>query len=245
MPWVEHLRELRIRLIRVGAIFLSCFVLCFFWAQELYDILAAPLADVLRERGRDSSMIYTALPEVFFAYVRISLFAALCFSFPYGAFQLWQFIAPALYKKERHVIVPLLLMLPLLFAIGALFAYHIVLPAAFHFFSSFIGGEAMTMRLEAKVSDYLSLTMSLIFSFGAAFLLPVFLILLARVGMVTVKQLVSWRRYAIVLAFLVAAILTPPDIISQILLALPIILLYEGSIIIIRLTKGKREQHHA
>lgn len=242
MPLVEHLRELRHRLLHYGGVFIVCFLLALGWAQEIYDILAAPLAQSLQQQGRTATMIYTQLPEVFFAYVRVAFFVALCVSFPYGCYQLWQFIAPALYQKERRLVLPLLWMMPVLFAAGALFAYHVVLPLAWHFFSSFGGGESMAMRLEAKVSDYLSLSMALIFSFGASFLLPIFLVLLVRAKMVTLAQLIAWRRYAIVTAFLLAAILTPPDVISQILLAVPLILLYEASVVIIRLTKGKNHE---
>lgn len=242
MSLLSHLREFRRRLLRFVFVFLLFFAIAFAHAQEIYDFLAYPLAQTLENMGRDSAMIYTSMPEVFFAYVRVALFAALCLSFPYGAIELWLFIAPALYKNEKRVFLPLLLLTPIFFGLGAFFAYQFVLPTAWQFFASFAGGEWMTMRLEAKVGEYLSLAMALIFSFGAAFLLPIFLFLLVHMNIVSRQELAAQRRYAVVVAFVLAAILTPPDVISQILLAVPLILLYEGTLLLIYLTHRKSNE---
>ena len=183
-------------------------------------------------------MIFTALHEGFFTQIKVGFFTALCITFPIFSIQVWKFIAPGLYKNEKQAFLPFLIATPVLFTAGAAMVYYIVTPMAWGFFVSFeMGGEvgALPIELEPRISEYLSLMMRLIFAFGLAFELPVILLLLARAGLVTPEGLAEKRKIAIVIAFVAAAILTPPDVISQLLLALPIILLYELSIFSARL----------
>ena len=193
-------------------------------------------------------MIYTALHEAFFTYIKVGFFFAACVSFPIVSMQLWLFIAPGLYKHERRAFVPFLAATPVLFTLGAAMVYYLVVPLAWKFFLGFEhpgGNGDLPLVLEPKVDQYLSLVMRLIFAFGAAFELPVLIILLAKVWIVSVAGLRAKRKYAIVVAFVTAAILTPPDVISQVLLAIPIIVLYEISIICARFIEKKREDDAA
>jgi sec-independent protein translocase protein TatC len=247
MPLMEHLVELRRRLvISIGA-FVVCFFVGYAIAEPIYQFLVEPLAHLLEgQQGR--RMIYTALHEAFFTYVKVGFFFAACISFPIVSIQIWLFIAPGLYKHERKALMPFLAATPFLFLLGASMVYYIVIPLAWQFFLGFEspGKEGnLAIVLEPKVGEYLSLVMRLIFAFGVAFELPVFLVLLARVGLTTAAGLASKRRYAIVIAFVAAAILTPPDVISQVLLAIPIIVLYEISIICARFIEKKREDDAA
>jgi sec-independent protein translocase protein TatC len=236
MPLLEHLLELRNRLMYSAAAILAGFVLCYFFADNIYQFLVRPLADVYgHEAGR--RMIYTGLTEAFFTYVKVAFWAGAFLTFPIVATQLWLFIAPGLYRNEKQAFLPFLLATPILFFAGGAFVYYLVFPLAWQFFVGFETAAApgqLPIQLEARVSEYLDLVMKLIFAFGLAFELPVAITLLGRVGIVTSAQLASGRRYAIVGMFVVAAILTPPDVISQISLALPMILLYELSILIVR-----------
>jgi sec-independent protein translocase protein TatC len=235
MPLIDHLMELRQRLLWSVGAFGITFVLCYFFSQEIYGFLAQPLADILAQQGGgDRRMIYTALYEAFFTYLKVAFFGAVFFSFPMWATQLWLFIAPGLYRSEKRAIRPFLVMSPVLFLMGAALAYYFIFPLAWKFFISFetpVGAGGIPIQLEAKVGEYLDLVMALILAFGISFQLPVLLILLVRVGIMEVDTLRKGRRYAIVGMFVVAAILTPPDIISQVGLAVPLILLYEFSII--------------
>ncbi len=240
-PLLEHLVELRTRLIRSVVGFLVVFVASYFVAEPIYQFLVQPLADVLEREG--ARLIYTALHEVFFTYVKVALFAALFLTFPFIAIQLWMFIAPGLYKHEKQAFLPFLVLTPVLFFAGGALVYYVMFPLAWQFFVSFEsigGGGTLPIQLEAKVNEYLSLVMKLIFAFGLCFQLPLLLTLLARVGMVTATGLAEKRKYAIVAAFIAAAILTPPDPISQISLAIPVILLYEGSIFAVRIVEKRR-----
>ncbi len=243
MPLIEHLMELRQRLLwSVGAFFIA-FALCYYFSTNIYGFLAQPLANVLFEQGGgDRRMIFTALYEAFFTYLKVAFFGAIFFSFPIWATQLWLFIAPGLYRSEKRTIMPFLVASPILFLLGAALAYYFIFPLAWHFFISFetpAGAGTVPIQLEAKVSEYLSLVMHMILAFGLAFQMPVGLVLLCKVGILNVAALRKGRRYAIVGMFVVAAIITPPDVISQVGLAVPLILLYEISILFAAWTTPK------
>ena len=234
MPLVEHLTELRRRLLYSLAAFVALFLVCFYFADPFFNFLVEPLARVWEgQEGR--RLIYTALHEKFFTNIKVAFFAAAFLAFPVMASQIWIFVAPGLYKREKKAFLPFLVATPVLFFAGGLFVYYLLLPVAWQFFSSFeqlAGENVLAITLEPKVNEYLSLVMRLIFAFGLSFELPVALLILVRVGFATVDGLKKKRRYAIVVAFVAAAILTPPDPLSQLALAIPIILLYEASILI-------------
>ncbi|MCS5608574.1 MAG: twin-arginine translocase subunit TatC, partial [Alphaproteobacteria bacterium] len=244
MPLIEHLIELRNRLLwSIGALVVG-FVLCYLVADEMYRFLVQPLADLMEgQPGR--RMIYTALHEAFFTQLKVAFFGSVCLTFPIVAGQLWIFVAPGLYKQERRAFLPFLLATPVLFVMGAALVYYLIFPLAWQFFMSFettASAGTLAIVMEPKVNEYLSLVMKLIFAFGLSFQLPVVLMLMARAGMVTSKGLAEKRKYAVVLTFATAALLTPPDIISQIGLGIPILLLYEISILGTKLVEKKRAE---
>jgi sec-independent protein translocase protein TatC len=228
---LDHLIELRRRLIWSLLAILGGFAVSYAFAGDIYEFLVRPLATVSGEEQR--RLIYTGLTEAFLTYIELAFWTGCFVAFPIVAAQIWMFVAPGLYKEERRAFLPFLIATPVFFLMGAAMAYYIVFPMAWKFFLSFevpAAAGVLPIQLEARVSEYLSLSMSVIFAFGLAFELPVLLVLLARVGVVSATKLSSFRRYAIVLIFAAAAVLTPPDLISMISLALPMMLLYELSI---------------
>ena len=246
-PLLDHLVELRNRLIHSILAFFIAFIGCFFFAEIIYSFLAQPLADALADQP-ERRMIATALQETFLTYVKVGAFGALCLAFPFMAAQLWLFIAPGLYRQEKRAFLPFLVMTPVMFTLGASFVYYILMPMAIRFFLGFEapGGDgSLPIELEARVSEYLGLVMTLIFAFGLCFQLPILLTLLGRVGIVTSAGLKSARRYAVVGVFVLAAVVTPPDIISQLSLAAPLIFLYEVSVWLVRMIEKKREKEDA
>ncbi|PPR64731.1 MAG: Sec-independent protein translocase protein TatC [Alphaproteobacteria bacterium MarineAlpha4_Bin2] len=244
IPLLDHLVELRQRLLYSLVGFLVCFFLAFYFAAEIFNFLVQPLTD-LWDGEESRRLIYTALQEKFITEVKVAFFTAAFIGFPLIANQIWMFVAPGLYKHEKKAFAPFLIATPVLFFIGGSFVYYFVLPVAWTFFVGFEQAGAdgtMAIALEPKVNEYLSLVMRLVFAFGISFELPVVMILLARSGIVSSEGMKEKRRYAILIAFVAAAILTPPDPLSQIGLAIPIIFLYEVSIYCAKLVERGKEK---
>jgi sec-independent protein translocase protein TatC len=244
MPLLDHLVELRNRLMYSAAAILVGFLVCYIFAADIYEFLVRPLAKIYADLGyTDRRMIYTGLTEAFFTYIKVAFWAGTFITFPFVATQLWLFIAPGLYKNEKEAFLPFLAATPILFFAGGAFVYYFVFPNAWRFFVSFetpvAGPGELPIQLEARVGEYLDLVMKLIFAFGITFQLPVALTLLAKVGITSTAQLRKFRRYAYVGMFIIAAILAPPDVITQIGLAVPLIGLYEISILCARWIEPK------
>ena len=241
-PLLDHLIELRQRLIRALYAFSAAFVVCFYFSRSIYNILTWPYVRVVG--AEQAKLIATHFLEQFYTNIRLSMFGALFIAFPVIATQIYKFVAPGLYRNEKQAFLPYLIATPIFFLAGALLVYFGVMPLLIRFSVSLqqvnVAGEA-TIELLPKVSEYLSLIMTLVFAFGAAFQLPVVLTLLGQVGIIDSKWLSSMRRYAIVGVTGLAALLTPPDLISMTTLMLPLLLLYEGAVIAVKIIEKRRE----
>ncbi len=241
-PLLEHLEEFRTRIIRVAIVFALAVGITYFFARDIYGFLVAPLAAADPATHR---MIYTDLTEAFFTYLKLACFGGFILTFPILAWQLYGFMAPGLYKRERRVVVPFLLAAPVLFGLGAAMAYYLILPNAWRFFLHFESGGGETVlpiQLEARVSEYLDLVTHIILAFGISFQMPVILALLGRAGIVSAASLASARRFAILGIVLFAGVVTPPDVFSQLALAVPMFGLYEISILSCRMLERRRAQ---
>tara|TARA_B100001121_G_scaffold7080_1_gene6020 strand:+ start:4227 stop:4997 length:771 start_codon:yes stop_codon:yes gene_type:complete len=241
--FVSHLAELRKRLINSFIFLIIFFIGCYFFAENLYGFLVEPYAKAVRDDEIERRLIFTALQETFLTYLKVSFFVAFFVTCPFILMQIWKFIAPGLYKHEKLAILPYLILTPVLFFLGGILVYYLVMPLAIKFFLSFESTGLTTnlpIQLEAKVNEYLSLIMKLIFAFGISFQLPVVLSLLARVGLIDSEFLKKRRKYVVVIIFAAAALLTPPDPITQIGLAIPLLILYELSIFSVRFIENKK-----
>ena len=247
--FISHLAELRKRLIHSFIFLIIFFVGCYFFAEYLYGFLVEPFAKAVKNDGTERRLIFTALQETFLTYLKVSFFAAFFLTCPFILIQIWKFIAPGLYEHEKSAIIPYLVLTPILFLLGGMLVYYLIMPLAIKFFLSFESAGLSTnlpIQLEAKVNEYLSLVMKLIFAFGMSFQLPVVLSLLARIGFIDAKFLKQRRKYVVVIIFAAAALLTPPDPITQIGLAVPLLILYELSIFSVSLIEKKiKEKEHA
>lgn len=236
LSFTEHLEELRKRFIICLVAVGIGFLLSYGFSKQLYQLLALPIRDVLQD---DNSFIFTSLTEPFVTYLKLAFFSGIALASPVIIYQIWAFVAPGLYRHEKKYAVPFVLLATLFFASGVLFCFLVVLPVACSFFAGFTQSGMIEMKL--KMSDYLSFTSMFMLAFGVIFELPIVILLLARIGIVNHRQLAKNRKYAILLAFIVGAILTPPDVLSQCLMAVPMVVLYEISIVIARIFGKKPE----
>ena len=252
-PLIEHLAELRNRLIHMVVAFLIGMIICFTVATPIFNFLTNPLCQVLADRGQDCDLIFISPQEGFFVAIKVSLLGGLILSFPYLAMQVWRFVAPGLYKNEKGAFLPFLLASPFMFALGASFAFYVVTPLAYEFFLGFqqfgSGGEAvpdaaaapLSVVFQGSAQEYLNLTIKFIVAFGMCFQLPVLLTLMGKVGLVSAEGLKSVRKYAVVAILLLAALVTPPDVITQVILFVVVYGLYEVSIFLVGRVEVKRE----
>jgi len=242
--FVEHLTELRGRLIKSFIYLFICFIISYYFAENIYAFLVQPYAEAVKGDTTSRRLIYTALHETFITYLKVAFFTAMFVSSPIILTQIWKFIAPGLYKIEKRALLPYLVATPTLFLLGGMLVYYLVMPLAIKFFLTFETSAQVTslpIQLEAKVNEYLSLIMRLIFAFGISFQLPVLLSLLARAGFIDSEYLKKRRKYVVVIIFAIAALLTPPDPITQIGLAIPLLILYELSILSVRIIEKKKK----
>tara|TARA_X000000368_G_scaffold408535_1_gene389304 strand:- start:208 stop:1044 length:837 start_codon:yes stop_codon:yes gene_type:complete len=245
-PLIEHLTELRSRLIRSVVAFAICMILAFTVATDIFNFLANPIVEMLKENGQAPDLIFTGLQQGFMVNIRISLFGGFIVSFPYISFQLWKFVAPGLYKDEKSAFLPFLLASPILFLLGSAFAFYIVMPLAFDFFLGFQQeneeiSDLVGITYLGTINEYLGLTMKFIIAFGLCFQLPVLLTLMGKAGLVTSEVLARSRKYAVVGILVLAAVVTPPDVITQIILFTVVYALYEVSVILVKWVEKKRE----
>ncbi len=256
-PLIEHLVELRNRLINALIAFCIAMLLAFTVAGPIFNFLAAPIARLLVEHGQQPELIYTGLQQGFMVRVKISVFGGFILAFPIIAYQLWRFVAPGLYRKEKNALLPFLIASPVLFAIGGAFAFYVVMPIAYDFFLSFqqfgsaelvtgaqqatAGDDQVRIQFLGTINEYLGLTMKFIIAFGLCFQMPVLLTLMGKAGIVTSGQLAGYRRYAVIALLFISAVATPPDVMSQLTLFVAIYPLYEISIILIRGVERRRE----
>jgi len=242
--FIEHLTELRSRLVKSFIYLFIFFGICYFFAENIYGFLVEPYAQAVKDDPTNRRLIFTALHETFITYLKVAFFTSMFVTSPIILTQIWKFIAPGLYKNEKRALLPYLIATPTLFLLGGMLVYYLVMPLAIKFFLSFETTAQLSglpIQLEAKVNEYLSLIMRLIFAFGISFQLPVLLSLLARVGFVDSEYLKKRRKYVVVIIFAVAAILTPPDPITQIGLGIPLLILYELSILSVKLIEKKKK----
>ena len=235
----QHLKELRKRIFYSLVMLLIAICICYYYSKGIYNFFLIPLADIYKDSSHHK-MIYTGLTEAFFTYLKLASYAGFFISFPFIAMQFYIFLAPGLYKNEKKVLIPFLVAAPILFLLGGMMVYYLVFPLAWKFFLSFeLKDSLIPILFEARISEYLSLVLHLIFAFGIAFQLPIILTLLAKVGVINSDFLIKKRKIAIVIIFAVAAVITPPDVISQIALALPMMVLYEISVKLTKLIEAK------
>ena len=251
-PLIEHLAELRTRLIHSVVAFMAGMIICFTVATPIFNFLTDPLCQVLAERGQDCDLIFISPQEGFFVAIKVSLLGGLILSFPYIALQMWRFVAPGLYKSEKGAFLPFLIASPFMFILGASFAFYVVTPLAYDFFLGFqqfgAEGEAvadgaapLSVVFQGSAQEYLNLTIKFIVAFGLCFQLPVLLTLMGKAGLVSAEGLGSVRKYAVVAILVLAALVTPPDVITQVILFVVVYGLYEISIILVRRVEAKRE----
>ena len=242
--FVGHLTELRARLTKSIIYLFIFFLVCYFFSENIYNFLVAPYAEAVKDDEINRRMIFTALHETFITYLKVAFFAAMFITSPIILTQIWKFVAPGLYKNEKRALLPYLIATPVLFLLGGMLVYYLIMPLAIKFFLSFETTghiSSLPIQLEAKVNEYLSLIMRLIFAFGISFQLPILLSLLARVGFVDSEYLKKRRKYVIVIIFAIAALLTPPDPITQIGLGIPLLILYELSILTVKIIEKKKQ----
>jgi len=247
--FISHLVELRERLIHCLIFLFATFIICYFFSEHVYGFLVEPYSSTVKDDGIERRLIFTALQETFLTYIKVSFFAAFFITSPFILMQIWKFIAPGLYQHEKSSLLPYLVITPILFLLGGMLVYYLIMPLAIKFFLSFESSGVVTnlpIQLEAKVNEYLSLIMKLIFAFGLSFQLPVVLSLLARIGVIDSNFLKERRKYVVIIIFTAAAILTPPDPVTQIGLAIPLLILYELSIFSVNIIEKKiKEKENA